>query len=278
MKRILLFTLGIFITIVIFSIGLFFINRSSGKGALQVTSDPESKVYLSGKLLGETPLCKGVEGCELKDMILSGDYELRLVPSEGNFEPFEQKIQIFPKVLTVVDRSFAQGPNSSASIITLKKLTDKNEIGLSIVSIPGSAKVYIDNNLSGETPLNLENITESDHELKLTKEGYKEKSIRIRSVKGFKLEALVFLGLSEAAISPATPPTSTTPVVSKVLILKTPTGFLRVRDNPSLGGNQIGQVLPDEKYDFISEQNGWFEIKLKDGKTGWVSGQYSKKE
>lgn len=273
MKRILLFTLGIFITIVIFSIGLFFINRSSGKGALQVTSDPESKVYIDGKLLGQTPLCR----CEFKDMILSGDYELRLVPSEGNFEPFEQKIQIFPKVLTVVDRSFAQGPNSSASIITLKKLTDKNEIGLSVVSIPGSAKVYIDNNLSGETTLNLKNITESDHELKLTKDGYSEKSIRIRSVKGFKLEALVFLGLSEVATSPATLP-PTTLSVSKVLILKTPTGFLRVRDEPSLAGNQIGQVLPDEKYDFISEQNGWFEIKLKDGKTGWVSGQYSKKE
>ena len=274
MKRILLFTLGIFITIVIFSIGLFFINRSSGKGALQVTSDPESKVYIDGKLLGQTPFCR----CEFKDMISSGDYELRLVPSIGNFEPFEQKIQIFPKVLTVVDRSFLEGPNSSASIITLKKLTDKNEIGLSVVSIPGGAKVYIDNNLSGETTLNLKNITESDHELKLTKDGYSEKSIRIRSVKGFKLEALVFLGLSEVATSSATPPPETNLSVSKVLILKTPTGFLRVRDNPSLGGNQIGQVLPDEEYDFISEQNGWFEIKLKDGKTGWVSGQYSKKE
>lgn len=273
MKRILLFTLGIFITIVIFSIGLFFINRSSGKGALQVTSDPESKVYIDGKLLGQTPFCR----CEFKDMISSGDYELRLVPSIGNSEPFEQKIQIFPKVLTVVDRSFLEGPNSSASIITLKKLTDKNEIGLSVVSIPGGAKVYIDNNLSGETTLNLKNITESDHEVKLTKDGYSEKSIRIRSVKGFKLEALVFLGLSEAATSSATPPPPPLSV-SKVLILKTPTGFLRVRDSASLGGNQIGQVLPLEKYDFISEQNGWFEIKLKDGKTGWVSGQYSKKE
>jgi hypothetical protein len=62
--------------------------------------------------------------------------------------------------------------------------------------------------------------------------------------------------------------------LNKVLtITNTPTGWLRVRQNPS--GKEIGRVLPGETYRLLSEENGWYEIEVSEGAAGWISGQYA---
>src|ERR1035437_5990210 len=103
MKRVFFIIAPFVIAILIFSGVIFFLSQNKGKGALQVTSVPMSKVYLNDKLLGQTPLC----ACDLKTMIAVGDYTVKLIPTEGNLQPFEQRITISSKVLTVVDRTFA---------------------------------------------------------------------------------------------------------------------------------------------------------------------------
>lgn len=273
MKRFFSILAASLIAISAFGILVFFLNKNLGKGALQVTSDPKSKVYVNGKFLGETPLCR----CELKDMLDVGNYNVRLVPTEGNFIPFEQKIPISQKVLTVVDRSFAEGGQSSGSVISLEKLSNKNSISLSVVSFPSAAKLILDSGELGLTPLKTSQITESDHEIKITKDGFKDKLIRIRAIKGYQLNAIVFLGSNPSEASPSATATPL-PSITKILILDTPTGFLRVRSEPSLNGAEVGRVLPGEKYDLLDEESGWFKIKLKDGATGWVSSQYSQKQ
>ncbi len=281
MKKILFLTVPIILAIVIFIIIFIVVNKNTGKGALQVTSAPISKVYLDSKLIGQTPLCK----CEVNDMIATGTHTVRLVPTEGNLEAFEEKITIAPSVLTVVDRTFGPGASSQGSIISLTPISDQKDAELLIISFPNKSQVFIDSNLSGMSSLLLKNLTVSDHEIKLTKDGYKDKTLKIRTVAGYKLEALVFLGVnlsaatSSALPSPVSSPSSiTTPTAGiKVLILNTPTGFLRVRKEASLGGEQIGLVNPGEKYDFVAEQTGWIEIKLTNGTTGWVSSQYAQK-
>lgn len=275
MRRLFAISIASFAAIVAFAVSVFLLNMNLGKGALQVTSEPTSKVYLDGKLIGQTPLCR----CELPDMLEVRDYTVRIVPTEGNFTPFEQKIPIHSKVLTVVDVSFAEGAESSGSVISLDKLSNKKEIALSVVSLPPQSKLFLDSGEIGLTPVKTSSVTESDHEIKLAKNGYKDKLIRIRTVKGYQLNAFVFLGVNPIqATSSATPTPSSAPSITKVLILDTPTGFLRVRKDASLGADQIGQVLPGEKYDLLDEQNGWFKIKLKDATVGWVSSQYSQKQ
>lgn len=277
MKRLLFIVIPFIIAIVAFAGIMIFVNRNKDKGALQVTSVPPSQVYLNDKLLGKTPLCR----CELKDMIAVGDYTVKLVPTQGNFEPFEQRITISPKVLTVVDRTFGQTGLQDGSIISLTPLQDAKDAEISVISFPDQAQVFLDNNLQGQAPILLKNITESDHELMLSKAGYKDKIVRIRTAAGYKLDATVFLGLN-----PNTATVSATPIASpsaaqkaaEVLILQTPTGFLRVRDQASLGGSEIGQVKPGETYGLLDEQNGWYQIKLTDGKTGWISSEYAQKQ
>jgi hypothetical protein len=264
------------IVVLIFAAVLLFLSQNKGKGALQVTSTPVAKVYINGKLLGQTPLC----ACELKDMLTVGDYSLRLVPIQAGFEPFEQKITINPKVLTVVDRSFVGLGLSNGSVINLSPLSGAKEMQISVVSFPDSAQVYLDDNLQGQSPLLLQNITESDHELKLSKIGYKDQIVRIKTTPGYKLEALVFLGINPdvAATTASAASASASLPVAKVVILQTPTGFLRVRDQASLGGNEIGQVKPGETYQLLDERTDWFQIKLSSGQSGWISSQYAQKQ
>ena len=70
--------------------------------------------------------------------------------------------------------------------------------------------------------------------------------------------------------------------VPKIIILNTPTGFLRVREEPTISSLEIGRVKPQEEYELIEEGDGWFKIKVIPPAggdiVGWVSSQYSKKK
>ncbi len=279
MKKFLYILLPFLAAVLIFSIIMFLLTGNKDKGGLQVTSKPESKVYLNGKLLGQAPLCKA-PFCNPPGFIDAGAYTIKLIPIEGNFEPFEQKITVSSKVLTVVDRNFDETGLSSASIITLTSIENKKDAQISVISFPDSSEVFLDNNLQGQTPILLKNITQSDHELKLSKEGYKDKIVRIRAILGYKLEALVFLGINPEVASASAEMISSLSAAlgSKVLILQTPTGFLRVREDASISSNEIGQVKPGEIYPLLDEKTGWFQIQLNDDTKGWISSDYAKKQ
>jgi len=282
MKKVLVFVAPLLIAFLIFFGILFFLNRQSGKGALRVTSAPQSSVYLENKLIGTTPLC----ACDLQQMLKSGDYTLKLVPNVGNFRPYETKITISESTLTVVNKTFADNGSGDGSVISLIPLDNKKDIEVLVVSLPDKANVFLDSNPVGITPLLLKQVSESDHDLRLTRDGYEDKSIKIKTALGFKLSVLVFLGiktdlsasLSASPIASSAALISPTIAVSKVLILDTPTGFLRVRGSNSIGSVEIDQVKPGESYELISEKEGWFEIRLTKTKVGWISSQYAVKK
>lgn len=283
MKKLLL----ILVPLVIVCIGGFFVYRliaqgAQGKGALQVTAVPSSTVYLNGKSIGQTPLCR----CDASTMVTSGDYQLKLVPQDSSFSPFEEKVTISPKVLTVVDWKFAPGGSSEGSTISLTPLDNQKNASLFVVSFPGRADVFLDSNKVGTTPLLMGGLTASDHIIKVVKEGYAEKDVRIRTPLGYKLSATVYLGIddtflaSPSASPQASPSATPTPSVPEqtVKILDTPTGFLRVHSSASLGSSQIGEVNPGDVLPLLDEETGWFEIKMKDGTTGWISSDYAEKQ
>ncbi len=285
-KKILFFVAPFLLAIIVFSGFVFYLSQNSQKGALQITAVPKSKIYLDNKLIGETPLCK----CDGSDMLTTGQYTLKLVPmsnetTQGDFSPYEEKITIGSSVLTVIDKMFGKGAFGEEKTITLSKLADGKAVELVVISFPQDVQVFLDNTELGKTPLSSKILTASDHELRLVKEGYKEKTIRIRTVSGYKLTVVATLGVlpdlgvtqaSGSAQEVASP--SALPSVVKVTILNTPTGFLRVRESNSLESAEIARVNPGDTFDFIEEKDGWFEIKLKDEKVGWVSNQYAKKQ
>jgi hypothetical protein len=293
--------------LIIFLTFQLIIKGRNEKGALQVTSFPESKVYLDDAYIGHTPLCK----CEAADMIRSGEYTLRLVPVDEKISEFQDRVTITKSVLTVIDRKFGNNATSEGSVISLVPLRDSKATELMIISVPDQTEVFLDNNNVGKTPLLLKDVTESDHTLRIRKEGYKDKTVRIHTAAGYKLTANIYLAISDVTPSPTPTPTvlpsittsptptskiTPTPSIRRsptpssrltptptgkaktVTILETPNGFLRVRETPSLAGAEITRVDTGDTFPYLSEENGWYQIKLDDGTLGWVSSQFAEVE
>lgn len=282
--RKLLFILGPLIISALLVAGVYsFFIKNSGKGALQVTSEPKSTVYLNDKLIGQTPLCR----CDANTMIPTGEYNIRLMPLEGDYSAYQSKVKINSSVLTAVDQIFGQAGASTGSLITLTPLKEKNKLAILLVSFPDKTTVFLDNNEIGKTPLEYKDTTDSEHELRFEKKGYEEKVVRIKTVLGYTLSATVFLGLKpDLGVSAVNSPASSaspsailipSPIIEKVTILSTPTGFLRVRAQASISSDEIARVNPGESLELISETEGWYQIKLNSGKTGWVSTSYAQK-
>lgn len=267
---VLLILAGIFLLIIIAADAL----KPRGRGALQVTTNTRAQVFLDNKPIGETPLCR----CEQNETLPQGLYELKIVPNDKSVSPFSFRVEINPGVLTAVDRTFLPGSFSSAYILTLKK-TDARDSQVFVASIPDEALVSLDGDSKGVTPLTLKGVSASEHETEIQKQGFAKKTVRIRTVPSYKLILNVILG-AEGEIDETqdvTPTPTAIPAVSEntVLIKSTPTGFLRVRKDPSTGSEEIGRVSPGETYKFIDENESWFKIELPDGKQGWVSKIYT---
>lgn len=268
MKKIAYLLITFFVITIIFLAGSLLLNNQNGKGALQVTTSIPAQVFLNGKFFGKTPLCL----CELQNLLDTGDYSIKIVPDDKNLQNFEQKITIHKGILTVVDRTFDLQPGvSSGSVITFSTIDDKTA-QLLIISSPQGSKLVLDNSEVGFTPLLLSDVTASDHEVKILKDGYKEKTIKIKTLKGKKLEVSVVLGINTEKNIPSSAS------AKNVVILDTPTGYLRVRKSNSVDSEQIGTVNPGDKLELLDEMDDWYKIKLEDGKIGWVSSAYATKE
>lgn len=273
LKKIVLFLTPLLFLTFLFLAFILIFNRESGKGALQVTSSPQSQVYLDNKLVGKTPLCL----CDLPQLLKVGDYDIKLVPVQNGFNVTSQKININKGVMTVVDRTFDKRPSaSSGSLITLYPIEDKNNSEILIISTPSGADVILNSVPKGTTPILLKNIPVSDHEIIIIKDGYREKIIKVKTVSGDKLEVLINLGIRTDLAEQTNISSPSATLIKKVIVLDTPTGFLRVREKDSLSSPEIGTVNPGDILELISEKTGWFEVKLPDGKSGWISATYAK--
>lgn len=73
-------------------------------------------------------------------------------------------------------------------------------------------------------------------------------------------------------------PTPTPIIVNRIVVDSTSTGYLNVRGQPSTSAKLLTRVSPGEAYEYLAVQNDWYQIVLKDGQTGWVSGTYVTKQ
>ena len=282
MKRRLLLvvaTLLILIGIFIFVKVVVAVLAPKGHGGLQITSNVDAEIFLNNKSVGKTPLCL----CDQGKTIKSGDYNIKIAPRDSSLQPFNTRVIVNPNVLTAVDRVFLPGALSSAYIITLER-TSEREAQVFIASVPDEALIAIDGESEGVTPLNIKSISTSEHEVEIEKQGFAKKTVRIRAVPFYKLVLNTILGTEGSAETTTTPvpqtAISSSPTASqtKVLISQTPTGFLRVRAEPSVSSAEVGRVSPGESYLYVDENDAWYEIALASGTRGWVSKTYSQKQ
>lgn len=272
LKKLLIIVTGISALLIISTI-LFFIFKPKVAG-LYVSADPISTVYINGEDVGKTPY---------KGMRAPGEVVLKIVP-EGKLESaYETKVALLPGVETVVRRMFGNSDETSTTEIISFEKVSKDETSLAVVSIPDSVEVTIDNTSKAFTPHKTSVLEEGNHTILLSAKGYLDKTIKVKTHKGFKLTALVTLaratgGVQAGALTPTPAPSPTLYEGSLVQILSTPTGTLRVRKEAKTGSEEIGMVKTGEEYPFLDRDpaTGWFKIRF-DGQEGWVSSQYARK-
>jgi len=275
-------------------IGLIVKNKFFGRpgpGALQISTTPKATVFIDGTQVGVTPF--------FDDKLKSGEHTVKLVPeaTTDNLVSWEGKVNLTPGILTAINRNFATSEAfSSGEIIWLEKISSRDKSSLSVISTPDQAVVKVDSEPKGFSPVLVENLSPGSHQLIVGTPGYEERTISAKTVAGYKLIVNVQLAQKIEGIEEATPsaqlspspspeasptpkttpkPTGTPPEKPYVLIKETPTGWLRVRMEPSASATEAAKVNPGEMFPYLNEEkSGWYKIEYEEGKEGWVSGVY----
>lgn len=277
-KVIILVVIGVALVI---GLTFFLIGAGRPKGAgILIETSPVSSVFIDGELSGRTPY---------EEVRKAGEVTVKLIPEsfERPLAPYETKVTLVGGVQTVIHWEFGESAEQGQGEIVSFEKVGKEETALSVVTIPSSSQFEIDGGIKVFTPYKSSSIVPGEHRLFFSSKGFIDRTIRVRTVSGYKLTAIVQL---------AENPEFTQEVISEevkgqeekkieVEILSTPTGFLRVRAEPSTLGEEVGQVEPGERYPFLEEdaKTGWFKIEFSTlgvgggVKQGWVSNTYAKK-
>lgn len=250
-------------------------------GGIRIDTTPSASVYINGELLGKTPFTRE---------ITAGQITLHLTPiatGSAKLLDFETKINIAPQIETVVRREFGVDEDSSSGdVISFEKIAG-SATGLIVISTPDNAQVSLDGVTRGFAPYKSSSISPGAHLIAVKSVGYLDRLLSLNEVAGYQLTVFAKLakGENQPQAAVASPSATPSPLIY-IQILKTPTGFLRIRTAPGTAGEEIAQVSPGEKYLFLADDpaTGWYKIQyeepkagLPNGISGWVSNQYSQK-
>lgn len=251
-------------------------NRSG----LKIDSTPTSNVYLCKKdnqndctnslnQVGKTPYSE--------ENLTSGEYLVKIetensATSSSKLAPWQGYVKLNPGTLSVVNRELSQTATaSSGEVITLQPGD-----GVTVVSAPTDAKVTIDGQEKGRTPLTISDIESGEHTFIISHDNFLNRSIRANLIDGYNLRLTIDLALSDADLTKnSTPPISGNQIV---VVKNTPVGFLRVREDATVNAKEVTQLKPGEELTLLEELPNWDRIRTKDGKEGYVSSAYVRKK
>jgi len=255
-----------FLVIFAFIFWSFFWPKTYKPYALQIISSPSAQIFLDGQLAGTTPY-------QNKNL---GKKET-MIKLATNSASWSSQVKLNAGTWTIVNRELSENPLlSSGEILALEKGK-----GLYVISTPDQAEVEIDDKKVGSTPLFIPELSPGDHKIVLSKENYVPRAIQARVHKAYKLVINVQLALKQETLAKLLIPISASSEVTlskkKIKILPTSTGWLRVRDQPSLAGKEIARINEGEEVVLLQEEKEWFKIRTSQGIEGWISAQFAQK-
>lgn len=267
--------------IVLVLLTFFLVNYLKPKVAgIYIDSSPMATVYIDGSEVGRTPYEKTYNQGEVVIKLIPDSFEVPLVP-------YETRVSLVTGVQTVIRRNFGETDEVSAGEIVSFEKIDKGQVSLAVVSIPDSAELIIDDKERAFTPHRTTSLLAGVHTLILRAEGYQERRVDVRTHEGYKLTAIVKLAKSpfkqesmDQEVGEEVNVEVAEENLKRVKILSTPTGFLRVRSEPSTLGQEVGLVEPEKTYNLLEtdEKTGWYKISFQsdsESKEGWISNQYA---
>ena len=238
---------------------------------IYIDSQPASAVYVDGQQVGRTPY---------REKIDPGEVVIKLVPDsfEVPLSTYETKVNFTAGVETVIKRDFGEfEETSSGEIVSFEKVGGE-QTTLSIVTIPDSAQLLIDGRERAIAPIKI-SVNPGAHSVVASADGYKERIIESKTYPGHNLIAVIKLAqVEDEPVLDAELVESEEAEEEYVEILSTPTGFLRVREEPSTLGEEVGRVEPGERFLYLDTdaRTGWLKIQFNEEVEGWISNQYAK--
>jgi len=269
---------------------------------VQMTDSSVAQIYLDGSHLGQTPY-------EQRD-VRPGTYSIRIEPAASDKQPYETQIHLYPNTLTSILWSFQSSElTGSGEILELEPLASQDRAELSVTTVPEGANISLGTNTYGLSPVIVDSVTPGTYDLSIEAVAHIKKALPVQIQPGFRLHVFSRLSKENAALEgqegdttssldqaleltnedtestlsarrelpgdAGSPALSADPEPPYVVIGTTPTGWLRVRATPTADGTEVARVEPEEKYPYLSTENGWYEIEYSAGENGWISGQYA---
>lgn len=245
------------------------------KAAIEITTTPTAKVFLDGKEVGTTPF--------ESESIKPGDVDLKLVPEDSSFTVWEKRLTINPNTRVVVEKQFDSDLDKEKSrILYLEKTNEKTKAGLTLVSIPDGVSVTIDGQMKGFAPVKLDDIGAGDRKIVISHPSYKSEEVLTRAMEGYRLVVEIKLAKEDQVEAEADDQEEVgqEPQVGGeyIVVSDTPTGWLRVRMEPSTSASEAAKVNPGDRFLLLDEKSGWYQIEYEEGSEGWISGTYAEKQ
>lgn len=261
-----LLALGLIVGIIFFLLGYL----KPTVGGIYIESTPGASVFVNSERVGKTPF---------KDTFEPGEVVVKLVPDsfETPLSTYETKVTLVSGVETVIRRDFGQTQEiSGGEIISFEKI-DNKETGLAIITLPDAAQLLIDQGTKAFSPYKSSTITPGIHQIKVSANGFKERNIEVKAHQGYKLTAIIEL-VPDKDIQPEQEEEEELIQETKIEILETPVGFLRVRSEPSTLGREVSRVEPEQVFLLLEEdgKTGWYKIEYEEGEEGWISSKYAR--
>ncbi len=258
-KRLLIFIL---ILLVIACGAFFYINKFASQklGKLEVNSNSTMDAFIDNENLGHKfPISNTYE--PKKVTVKIGDYETNVYLQAG--------------IKTIVNRDF-QNDKGYGEVISFEA-TGQSYGSVSAISNPAGARIIIDDKDIGTTPISIDNMSEGNHKLNISLDGYLSREFQINVYKGYKLLANFNLLQDSTAVIVQDNTVLTKEEKTIVKILETPNGFLRVRKQPTTQSDEVFRVYKDQEYELKSSNDklGWFEIRIDATRSGWISDIYA---
>ncbi len=256
------------------------LDKQNQEGQLKILSSPSSSIFLNNIATGKnTPF---------EEKIKVGEYLIKLIPQgeATSTASWQGKVKIYKNALTYVNRELGSSDvTSSGEIFTATKMQsspkDPATGEIAVETDPTGAIVYLDNDEKGVAPLILSEVPSGTHELSVFLPGFFRRNQKVNVDAKYRVNALFKLAIDQSqkqtTEKQATQSATTTKSTFSVEIKETPTGFLRVREEPTTSASEEAQVKPGEKYTVLEEKSGWYRIEYKEGSEGWISAEYAER-
>lgn len=304
MKQRVFFIVGVFVFVGLAILVIRLVSNLQPKqGELRIESQPEVAAYLDNKSIGKTPITKPL----LK--IDGGEHTLKLASEiSPSLASWESKIRIVPNTVTAVSVTLSESELTNQADVLWMEYMGGKKAEVVFQSDPDGAIVMVDQDMKGVTPLTISDLPEGKHEVFVSARGYLPRTVTVKVTPGYRITAQFQLALSPGTDATATPspspsatesaqislsPTPTGSVQSPTatltgkaesqkpdpkkpyaIVKDTPTGFLRLRMEPSTTATEVAKLNPGEKFSIIGEESGWYELIYSSSQNGWASAQY----